>query len=283
MGNTSASLHNPFLRTALLLGAEAAEALKKSRVAIFGIGGVGSYAAEALARCGIGHFSLIDHDIVDITNINRQIHALHSTLGQYKTDVMRRRILDINPDAQVTAHPIFFTGEASARSDANGDMPLSKPMSPLNWDYDYVIDAVDTVTAKLQIILSAQSRGIPIVSSMGAGNKLDPSRFKAADIYETHTCPLAKIMRQLCRTHKIERLRVVFSTETPIRPPTRMHGRAVRGANDQPQAHGRAVGGANDQPQEKKPPLGSIAFVPSAAGLLLAAEAVNYLIKTAHP
>ncbi|MDR1664052.1 MAG: tRNA threonylcarbamoyladenosine dehydratase [Clostridiales bacterium] len=225
------NLENPFLRAEWLLGGEAIARLRDSHVAIFGIGGVGSYAAEALARCGVGELTLIDHDVVSVTNINRQIHALRSTIGKRKVDVMRGRVLDINPEARVNALPVFFNEHTE-----------------LNWDFDYVIDAVDTVTAKLQIILTAKQLNVPVVSAMGAGNKLDPTRFLAADIYETRVCPLAKVMRQLCRRYGIASLRVVYSTEVPREVP--VSGRKM---------------------------IGSIAFAPAAAGLALAFEAVNGL------
>ena len=216
-------------RTELLLGLGAIEILNKSRVAVFGIGGVGSHAVEALARCGVGSITISDPDVVSISNLNRQIHALRSTLGRRKVDVMRERILDVNPCAKVFA----------CVSDED-----------VEWDFDCVVDATDTVTTKLRVILEAKTRGVPVISSMGAGNKIDPARFRAADIYETRGCPLAKIIRRLCRENEIEKLKVVFSDEPPI---------SITAAE-------RGV-------------VGSVPFVPAAAGLLIAKEVVFDLIN----
>ncbi len=233
-------------RTARLLGEAAMERLRGARVAVFGIGGVGGYAAEALARTGIGALDLIDHDTVSLTNLNRQIIATHSTLGQYKVDAMRDRILDIAPDTVVRTHRCFFLPETRA------DFDFSL--------YSYVVDAVDTVSAKVELVLAAQAAGTPIISSMGAGNKLDGSRFRVADIYETEVCPLAKVMRKAMRAHGIESLKVVYSDEPP---------RAPQGAGAAA-PDGAAAGG-------RRPP-GSVAFVPGVAGLLLAGEVVRDLI-----
>ena len=193
-----------FSRTKLLLGEDGLAMLAKARVAVFGIGGVGSFAAEALCRAGIGHFLLVDSDTIDVSNINRQIHATTRTVGQKKTDVMRARMLEINPAADVRAKCEFYEPN---RAEAFFTEPL-----------DYIVDAVDTVTAKISLVVEAEKRSIPIISAMGAGNKLDPTRFEVADIYKTSVCPLAKVMRKELKKRGISRLKVVYSKEPPIRP-----------------------------------------------------------------
>lgn len=220
-----------FSRTQMLLGQDAVELLNKKRVAIFGIGGVGGYVCEALVRSGIGAFDLIDSDKVSITNLNRQIIATHKTIGMYKVDVMKERMLDINPDVNVEIHRCFFLPENA------DDFSFQ--------EYDYVVDAVDTVTAKIELILRAKKDGVPIISAMGAGNKLDPSRFKVADIYETTVCPLARVMRRELKKRDIENLKVVYSDEPPIKTDA-------------------------DFP-------GSTAFAPAAMGLVIAGEIVKDL------
>lgn len=224
-----------FSRTKMLIGEEALDKLKNARVAVFGVGGVGGYVCEALARSGIGAIDLIDKDVVSKSNINRQIIALHSTLGKYKTEVMRDRIMDINPDAKVTVHNCFFLPSNSNEFD------FSK--------YDYVIDAVDTVTAKVELIVKCKAVGVPVISSMGAGNKLEASAFKVSDIYKTSMCPLAKVMRHEMKKRGIKKLKVVYSEEKPIKP-----------YND---------GGENVP--------GSVAFVPSVAGMIIAGEVIKDL------
>lgn len=221
-----------FSRTELLIGEEGLRRLQKARVAVFGIGGVGGHAAEGLARSGVGALELVDSDTVELSNINRQIIATHQTLGRYKVDVMRQRILEINPDAEVVAHRCFYLPETA------GGFDFSR--------YSYVVDAVDTVTAKIDIILRAQKAGTPVISCMGAGNKLDPTRFRVADIYETSVCPLAKVMRRELRKQGVESLKVVYSTEEAVGTPAGVPG--------------------------------SIAFVPSVAGLVLAGEVVRDII-----
>ena len=193
-----------FSRTELLLGKEAMEKLQNSRVAVFGIGGVGGYVCEALARSGVGAFDLIDDDKVCLTNLNRQIIATYKTIGKYKTDVMKERILDINPKADVRVHKCFFLPENA------DEFPYE--------DYDYMVDAVDTVTAKISLVMKAQEKHIPIISSMGAGNKLDGSQFKVADIYKTKVCPLAKVMRRELKKRGVKKLKVVYSEEQSISP-----------------------------------------------------------------
>ena len=220
-----------FSRTQMLLGQDAIELLNKKRVAVFGIGGVGGYVCEALVRSGIGAFDLIDSDKVSITNLNRQIIATHKTIGMYKVDVMKERMLDINSDVNVEVHRCFFLPENA------DDFSFQ--------EYDYVVDAVDTVTAKIELILRAKKDGVPIISAMGAGNKLDPSRFKVADIYETTVCPLARVMRRELKKRDIESLKVVYSDEAPIKTDA-------------------------DFP-------GSTAFTPAAMGLVIAGEIVKDL------
>ena len=229
-----------FARTEALLGQAAMEKLAHSRVAVFGIGGVGGYVCEALARSGVGELDLIDNDRVCLTNLNRQIIATHKTIGRYKTEVMRERILEINPGAVIRVHQCFF-------------LPENADQFPFP-EYDYVVDAVDTVTAKIELILRAQESGVPVISSMGAGNKLDAGAFRIADIYETKVCPLARVMRRELRKRHVERLKVVYSEEEPFTPQGQEDGDSVR----------RAV-------------PGSVAFVPSVAGLLIAGEVVRDL------
>lgn len=224
-----------FSRTELILGSEAMDRLRSAHVAVFGIGGVGGYVTEALARSGVGHFDLIDNDRVCLSNINRQIIAAEDTLDKYKVDVMKERILSINPDAEVNVYKCFYLPENSGQFDFTR--------------YSYVADAIDTVTAKIELVLQAQKAGVPIISSMGTGNKLDPTRFEIADIYETSVCPLAKVMRRELRQRGVERLKVLYSKEEPIKFTV---GRSVPG---------------------------SVSFVPPAAGLIIAAEIVKDIIK----
>lgn len=231
-----------FKRTELLLGEEAIKKLNNSRVAVFGIGGVGGYTAEALSRSGIGHIDIIDNDVVSESNINRQIIALHSTVGRYKVDVMKERILDINPDAEVSAHKTFFMPETENEFDFT--------------QYDYVIDAIDTVTGKIALAVKAEKAGTPIISSMGAGNKLDPTAFEVADIYKTSVCPLAKVMRRELKQRGIKKLKVVYSKEVPLSPALQ----------------------EETEPHRKSTP-GSTAFVPSVAGLIIAGEVIKDLVK----
>ncbi len=241
-----------FSRTEMLIGREGLDMLAASKVAVFGIGGVGSFAAEALARSGVGALILVDYDDVCITNINRQIHATTSTVGRAKVEVMRERILDINPEARVTAVKMMYN------SDSAGAL--------LKKDYDYVIDAIDMVTAKLDLITRCTSMGIPIISSMGAGNKLDPTLFKVADIYETNTCPLAKVIRKELRKRNVGALKVVYSVESPT---TQRISSKEEWAEEE--SHDKKGAAGKNVP-------GSISFVPSAAGLILAAEVVKDLL-----
>jgi len=223
-----------YTRTELLLGEEAINKLRSSRAAVFGIGGVGGYVCEALVRSGIGAIDLIDHDTVSVTNLNRQIIALRSTIGRYKVDVMKERILDISPETSVTTWNTFFLPENADR------FPFDR--------YDYIIDAVDTVTAKIELVLRAKKEGIPVISSMGAGNKLDPGRFSVADIYKTRVCPLARVMRRELRKREVDGLKVVYSDEEP-------KGDGTRTAP------------------------GSISYVPAVCGLMIAGEVIRDLTQ----
>ncbi len=248
---------NQFSRTELLLGKEAMDKLQNSRVAVFGIGGVGGYVCEALVRSGVYHFDLIDDDQVCLTNLNRQIIATCKTVGQYKVDVMRERILEINPDADVSVHKCFFLPENA------DEFPFE--------EYDYVVDAVDTVTAKIELVMKAQEKGVPIISSMGAGNKLDPSAFKVADIYKTRVDPLARVMRREMKKRGVKKLKVVYSEEDPKRP---IEDMAVSCRNNC-----ICPPGAQHKCTERRDVPGSTAFVPSVAGLIIAGEVIKDLIK----
>ena len=246
---------NQFSRTQLLLGKEAMERLSQSRVAIFGIGGVGGYVAEALVRSGVGAFDLVDDDKVCLTNLNRQIIATRSTVGKYKADVMKERMLDINPDVDVTVHKCFYLPETADAFDFS--------------NYDYVVDAVDTVTAKIELILRAKEAGVPVISSMGAGNKLDPSAFEVADIYKTSVCPLAKVMRRELKKRGVKKCKVVYSKELPTRPEEDM---SISCRN-----HCICPPGAKHKCMERRDIPGSVAFVPSVVGLIIAGEVVRDL------
>lgn len=238
---------HPFSRTELLLGREGMAALARSRVAVFGIGGVGGYIAEALARSGVGTLDLIDNDRVSVTNLNRQIIATQSTIGQYKVDAARARILDINPDAVVNTYKVFYMPDTADQFDFSC--------------YDYVADAIDSVTGKIQLVIQAQEAGVPIISSMGAGNKLDPTAFQVADIYDTSVCPLARVMRRELKKRNIRHLKVVYSTERPLSPQT-------DAADFQKEETGTVI---------RRSIPGSIAFVPSVAGLIMAGEIIREL------
>lgn len=244
-----------FSRTELLLGKEAMDKLSKSRVAIFGIGGVGGYVCEALVRSGVGAFDLIDDDKVCLTNLNRQIIATRKTVGQQKTEVMRSRILDINPEADVRVHNCFFLPENS------DEFPFD--------EYDYVVDAVDTVTAKIELVMKAQAYNVPIISSMGAGNKLDGSMFRVADIYKTKVCPLAKVMRHELKKRGVKKLKVVYSEEQPLKPAEDMHISCRTDCVCPPDTEHKCT--------EKRSIPGSVAFVPSVAGLIIAGEVIKDL------
>jgi Dinucleotide-utilizing enzymes involved in molybdopterin and thiamine biosynthesis family 1 len=248
---------NQFSRTELIFGREAMERLAKSRVAVFGIGGVGGYAVEALARSGVGTLDLIDDDRICLTNLNRQVLATRGTVGQYKVDAARERIHAVCPETAVNVFRCFYLPETA------GQFDFSK--------YDYVIDAIDTVSGKLQIIRQAQALDVPVISCMGAGNKIDPSALRVADIYETSVCPLARVMRYELRRLGVKSLKVVYSTEKPIRP---LDDPDISCRN-----HCICPPGTRRKCTERRDIPGSDAFVPPAAGLLLAAEAVRDLTK----
>jgi len=234
-------MDNRFSRTELLLGKEAMEKLASARVAVFGIGGVGGYTVEALARSGVGFLDLIDNDKVCVSNLNRQIIATNATIGCYKVDVAKERIMEINPNARVNTYKTFYMPERAEEFDFGS--------------YDYIVDAVDTVTAKVDLVVRGKAANVPVISSMGAGNKLDPAAFEVADIYQTSVCPLAKVMRYELKKRGIDKLKVVYSKEKPIVP------------------------GENISEDGRRQPPGSCAFVPSVAGLIIAGEVIKDLIK----
>ena len=235
-----------FLRTAYVIGDDAVEKLKQAKVILFGVGGVGSFCAEALARVGVGTLTLVDPDDVSTSNINRQLIALHSTVGKNKAEVMKARIADINPEANVSAIPMFYLPENADEIDLS--------------EYDIILDAIDTVSAKIELAVRADKLGIPMISAMGTGNKLHPEKLEATDISKTQMCPLARVMRRELKARGIEHLRVVYSTETPV-------PRHVDYINEE-----------DMKPGAKRIP-GSVSFVPSAAGLLMASEAVGILLE----
>ena len=240
-------MERQFARTALLLGEDAIERLKNCRVAVFGIGGVGGYAVEALARSGVGALDLIDNDTVSESNLNRQIIALHSTIGQYKVDVAAARVRDINPSCEVKPYKTFVLPETV------GEFDFSQ--------YDHVVDAIDTVSGKLALALHAQETGVPIISSMGTGNKLDPTAFEVCDISRTSVCPLARVMRLECRKRGIKKLKVVYSKEQAVKPDPELAA---------------ALG---EQTENRRSVPASSPFVPSVAGLIIAGEVIKELIK----
>ena len=246
-------MSDQFERTELLLGREAIDKLAHSRVAIFGIGGVGGYVCEALVRSGVAAFDLIDKDTVALSNLNRQIIATRKTIGKYKAEVMRDRILEINPDADVRIHNCFFLPENA------DEFPFE--------EYDYIVDAVDTVTAKIALVMKATEKNIPIISSMGAGNKLDGSMFRVADIYKTKVCPLAKVMRRELKKRGVKKLKVVYSEELPVRP--------IRNVESDSKAEDSNL--LDEKKIRRKDTPGSVAFVPSVAGMIIAGEVVKDL------
>ena len=246
---------NQFSRTELLLGKDGIEKLASSRVAIFGIGGVGGYTVEALARSGVGTFDLIDDDKICITNINRQIYALRSTVGKYKVDVAKDRILDINPNAVVNTYKTFYTPETADEFDFS--------------QYDYVVDAIDTVVGKLKIVEKAKEAKVPVISSMGAGNKMNAAMFEVTDIFKTSVCPLAKVMRQELKKRKIRKLKVVYSKEVPIKPNDDIEISCKK--------HCVCPPGTVRKCTARRQIPGSNAFVPSVVGLIIAGEVVKDL------
>ncbi len=237
-------MQEQFSRTEILLGREGMERLQSARVAVFGIGGVGGHTVEALARSGIGTLDLIDNDTVALTNLNRQIIATHKTIGQYKVDVAKERVLEINPQMTVNTYRCFYLPETAEQFDFT--------------QYDYVVDAIDTVAGKLQLVEQAVAAGVPIISSMGAGNKLDPTAFRVADIYKTNVCPLAKVMRRELKKRGIQKLKVVYSEEQPIVPQSDL-GEKER----------------EESGIKKRQIPGSNAFVPSVVGLIIAGEVIK--------
>lgn len=237
----------PFSRAEILLGSDAMEKLRESTVAIFGVGGVGSFTAEAIARCGVGRIILVDPDEIALTNINRQIHSTTKTIGRPKVEVMAERIRDINPECKVVTHQKIYNNETAEEL-------ISK-------EYDYVVDAIDTVSAKIDMVVRCTEMGIPIMSSMGAGNKLDPTAFEVTDIHKTSVCPLAKVMRQELKKRGIKKLKVVYSKECPIKSEQHEYLRTEKVSF------------------RKKTIPGSISFVPSVAGLIIAGEVVKDLVE----
>lgn len=249
-----------FSRTEIIIGTPAMEKLSKSKVAVFGVGGVGGYVCEALARSGVGHFDLIDNDTVALTNLNRQIIATWDTIGKDKVDVMKERILSINPKADVEIHKCFFLPENAEEFHFE--------------EYDYVVDAVDTVTAKIELVMKAKEKNVPIISSMGAGNKLDPTAFQVSDIYKTKVCPLAKVMRRELKARGIKKLKVVYSEELPITP----LGGVMENKEEALRLENAKVGENSELiPSKRRALPGSIAFVPSVVGLIIAGEVIKDL------
>lgn len=238
-------MQEQFIRTGLLIGEEGIERIQNARVAVFGVGGVGGHVVEALARSGVGTLDLIDNDTVCLSNINRQIVATHSTLGMYKVDAARDRVLDINPDIKVNVYKTFYLPETADQFDFS--------------NYDYVVDAIDTVTGKIGLVMQAQQSNTPIISSMGAGNKMDPTAFRVADIYKTNVCPLAKVMRRELKNRGVKKLKVVYSEEKAMTP---------------------IAGIVNEQENEsRRQTPGSNAFVPSVVGLIIAGEVIKDIVK----
>lgn len=247
---------NRFSRTELLIGQEGMERLRDARVAVFGIGGVGGYTVEALARSGVGTLDLIDDDKVCLTNINRQIYATTKTVGKYKVDVAKERILEINPEAKVNIYKTFYLPDTAEQFDFS--------------QYDYIVDAIDTVSGKLQLVVQAEKADVPIISSMGAGNKMDPTAFQVADIYKTSVCPLAKVMRRELKKRGIDHLKVVYSKEKPLVPIDDMAISCKTNCICPP--------GTERTCTQRRQVPGSTAFVPSVVGLIIAGEVVKDLI-----
>ena len=248
---------NRFSRTELLIGQEGMERLRDARVAVFGIGGVGGYTVEALARSGVGTLDLIDDDKVCLTNINRQIYATTKTVGKYKVDVAKERILEINPEAKVNIYKTFYLPDTAEQFDFS--------------QYDYIVDAIDTVSGKLQLVVQAEKADVPIISSMGAGNKMDPTAFQVADIYKTSVCPLAKVMRRELKKRGIDHLKVVYSKEKPLVPIDDMAISCKTNCICPP--------GTERMCTQRRQVPGSTAFVPSVVGLIIAGEVVKELIR----
>ena len=247
---------NQFLRTKLLLGQDALDKLANSRVAVFGLGGVGGYTVEALVRCGLGEIDIIDNDKISLTNLNRQLHATHTTIGKYKVDVTEERIKDINPNIKINKYNIFYTPDTSNSFNFDG--------------IDYIVDAIDTVVGKISLIEKSKEHNIPIISAMGAGNKLDPTRFEVADISKTSVCPLARVLRGELKKRKIKNVKVVYSKEQPIKP--------LNNFSIDNKTNGKNLPDTTECNKKHQIP-GSISFVPSVVGLIIASEVVKDLIK----
>jgi tRNA A37 threonylcarbamoyladenosine dehydratase len=248
-----------FSRTELLIGRKALDRLGQSRVIVFGIGGVGSYTAEGLIRAGLGSIVLVDDDRICLTNINRQLHATRKTVGKYKADVMKERLLEINPNAMVDSVKLFYSEQTSETFFEDAKI-------------DYIVDAIDTVSSKINLVLQAKQRGIPIISCMGAGNKLDPTKFEVTDIYKTSICPLAKVMRHELRQRGVKSLKVVYSREAPIAP--------IETEQTSCKLHCICPEGTARKCTQRRQVPGSISFVPSVAGLILSGEVIKDIIAT---
>lgn len=248
-------MSNQFSRTELLIGNDGIKKLNNAKVAVFGIGGVGSFVVEGLARAGIGNFILIDHDKISLTNLNRQIHATHKTIGEYKVDEMKKRILEINPNAKVETFKEFYLPECKVKI-------LDETLS-------YVVDSIDTVTAKIELVVNCKKLNIPIISAMGTGNKLDPTKFEITDIYKTDICPLAKVMRKELRKRGIDSLKVIYSKEEPLKPESSLQDECIAEISNEELKNGK--------PKKQVP--GSISFVPTVAGLIIAGEVIKDIIK----
>ena len=253
---------NQFSRTEMLIGKEAVQKLHNSKVAVFGLGGVGSFVTEGLARAGIENYVLVDNDVVDITNLNRQLIATQKTIGKNKVDVMKDRILEINPNAKIKIFKEFFM------PDSSHDM--------IDNSVDYIVDAVDTVTAKIELVITANKMNIPIISAMGTGNKLDPTRFEVTDIYKTEMCPLAKVMRKQLKARNIKKLKVVYSKENPIKAVIQDESENIIDGNEAENINNKKS--LDTITTEKQVPA-SISFVPSVAGLIISGEVVKDLIN----
>ncbi len=250
-----------FQRTRILLGKDNMDKLKKAHVAVFGVGGVGGYVVEALARSGVGTLTLVDDDKVNLTNLNRQIIALHSTVGRYKVDVAKERVEDINPDAEVHAYKTFFT------PDTKDEFNFFR--------YDYVVDAIDTVTGKIELVMQAAKAEVPIISSMGAGNKVNPAMFEVDDIYKTSVCPLAKVMRRELKARGIKHLKVVYSKEMPLKPMAEIANSCSDKCTCPPETAEKC--------EVRRAIPGSTSFVPSVAGLIIAGEVIKDLLDFRNP
>jgi tRNA A37 threonylcarbamoyladenosine dehydratase len=250
-------MQNEFSRTELLIGKRSLDKLRRSTVAVFGVGGVGSYTAEALARCGVGHIVMVDDDLICVTNINRQLHATHKTIGRSKVEVMKERLLDINPKIKIETHQVFYLPDIGAEL--------------IKKDYDYIVDALDTVTAKIDIVVRAKELGIPVISCMGSGKKLNPTLFEIADLFDTSVCPLCRVMRVELRKRGIKKLQVVYSKE-PVMEPFAVEDASCSRSCICPK------GGSIRKCSTRHDIPGTISFVPAVAGLIAASAVVRNLL-----